>query len=80
MIKISHFKIQTCLGKLVNPRVLPFLTEEELAEFNHVGYTMSKNREQFLNNLERGTFAVIQTGFDQGDFCEEFIIVMATES
>ena len=60
---------------------LPFLNEKELEEFNEIGYTgklegIKTTREVYPNSLGKGTFKVIQTKFDTGDFTEKFLIIL----
>lgn len=63
---------------------LPFLTAKEMGELNLIGYS-GKNakkekmtRTEFLNSLNKGTFSIVQVGFDSGDLCETFNIVRVT--
>ena len=63
---------------------LIFLTDEEREEFNLIGYSnKNSNGEEcnfykYLNSLNKGEFQVEKTKFDNGDFCEKYIIVRVT--
>jgi len=64
---------------------LNFLTEEEIKEFNCIGYSgkNSKGEEsnfsKYLNSLNKGEFQVEKTKHDNGDFSEKFTIVRVTK-
>lgn len=82
MAKITVKTIETCMGKITSfGDQLDYLTEEEKKEFNLIGYTgknsqgVKTTRENYLNSLDKGQFEVEQTKFDNGDFCEKFIVV-----
>lgn len=86
-MKIQQIKIDTCMGKVStffgNP--LSFLSDEEFKNFNEIGYTGKLNgirisREDYLNSLNKGTFDVTQTKWDNGDFSESFNIVRVTKN
>jgi hypothetical protein len=77
-IQISTYQIETGMGKYFG--TLPFLTKDELKEFNNIGYTgkdlngNKTSRVDFLNSLNKGKFKIDQTKFDDGEFIEQFII------
>ncbi|MFA7169903.1 MAG: hypothetical protein WC178_03545 [Candidatus Paceibacterota bacterium] len=82
---LETYHIVTQSGRLAYGCELKFLSEDELKEFNKIGYT-GKNLnegketyEHFLNRLNLGVFAVIQTKYDSGDLTEMFIIVRGLE-
>lgn len=64
----------------INHNPLVFLTQNELKEFNTIGYTgknsqgKKTNYEEYLNTLNKGAFSVVQTKYDNGNFCEEFLV------
>lgn len=76
---INTFHIQTGMGHYYGN--LPFLNDDQLKEFNSIGYSGKLtngtpiNREAYLNSLNKGEFQVTQTEFDNGDFTEAFTIV-----
>lgn len=83
-IKISvHTKEETALGKFTSK--LPFLSDKEMTELNSIGYSGTTSsgkritREEYLNSLGKGTFRVVRTKSDSGDFTEEFTIIRAYE-
>jgi hypothetical protein len=73
------------MGKLTNffGEQLPYLTKEQKEELDTIGYTGKNSkgkkvsRSEYLNSLKIGKFEVQQSKFDNGDFCEEFIITRA---
>jgi len=78
---LNYYVIETALGQTRGDLPLPFLTEDERAEFDSIGYS-GKTRDgrkcsrlEFLNSLGRGEFSIQQTRFDNGDFTEEFTII-----
>lgn len=79
----AYVREETALGKFTS--MLPFLTHEEFFELNLIGHTGKTStgkkisREKYLNSLGKGTFQVIQTHSDTGDFREEFTIIHAWE-
>lgn len=85
IMMIDIFNIKTSMGS-TNNTSLPFLTEEELKEFNTIGYTGKTSegeiisRTDYLNSLGKGEFKINQTKYDNGDFSEEFTIVRVTVS
>ncbi len=90
-IKIETYQITTASGSVCrggmgagfNP--LPFLSESEAEEFDHIGYTgkNAKNEEmgcvEFLNSLDKGAFSMCQIKWDNGDFTEKFIVIRVRE-
>lgn len=85
-MRLETYHIVTQSGKLAYGCELKFLSDEELEEFNKIGYTgKNKNEgkesyEHFLNRLNLGVFVVIQTKYDSGDFIEMFVIVRGLEN
>ena len=78
-------RVKTCMSRLTS-NSLPFLSKEEIEEFNIVGYTGKDSKgekssyEKYLNSLGKGKFAVDQLKFDtDGSFNEEFTIVQVTD-
>ena len=84
---IKTFKIETCMGKVMKyfTHPLPFLSEEEKKEFDLIGYSGENskgektNRMAYLNSLNLGEFAISQIKWDDGDFCEEFLIIQVVK-
>lgn len=76
---INTFQITTAMGKYFGE--LPFLSENELKEFNSIGYSgkllngQTISRQEYLNSLNKGEFQVTKTKHDNGDFEERFVIV-----
>lgn len=76
---LKQFNIETVMGE-VRGGDMPFLTKEELTEFNKIGYSgkdskgRKTNFEQYLNSLDKGIFSVQKTKTDSGDFCEAYQI------
>jgi hypothetical protein len=68
------------MGKLTSNN-LPFLSKEEIEEFNTVGYSGKNSKgekssyEEYLNSIGKGEFAVSMTKFDDVSFHEEFTVV-----
>lgn len=71
------------MGQLTaNQDKLDFLTKEEQAEFNLIGYTgknsngVKMGRVEYLNSLrpKQERFQICQVGYDRGDFIEEFVL------
>lgn len=60
---------------------LPFLTNDEHRHFNSIGYSSKDldgnktTRTEYLNSLNKGTFKVEQTKWDDGSFEERFMII-----
>lgn len=84
MIIIETFNISTSMGTCF--KQIPYLTPDELNEFNNIGYS-GKNfknekisRVEYLNSLNKGTFNIYQTKHDGGDFIEEFLIIRAYDN
>lgn len=82
MANINVKRIETCMGKITNfGQQLDYLTEDEKKELDVIGYTgknsqgVKTTRANYLNSLDKGQFEVEQTKFDNGDFCERFIVV-----
>lgn len=77
------FNIETGMGEY-RGKALYFLTEQELKEFNSIGYrgktTDGKftNRSNYLNSLNKGKFSVSLTKMDTGDFQESWVITRTT--
>lgn len=76
---IQTYNISTSKGKLTHD--LPFLNDVEVKELNIIGYSGKDSngnkvsREEYLNDLNKGIFSVVQTKRDNGDFVEEFLII-----
>lgn len=84
-MKIENYLIRTVMGE-TNHEYLPFLTMQQLADFNSIGYTGNdlkgnkSNFESFLNSINKNwSFKVQRTKFDDGDFCEEYIITRVSK-
>lgn len=60
---------------------LPYLTPEQNDELNLIGYSGKNSKGEktrrldYLNSLGIGEFDITQTEWDNGDFCEAFIVV-----
>jgi len=84
-MEINEYHVKTCMGQCHKDSNLPFLTDAELKEFNTIGYTGKDSNgnktdfSSFLNSINKGTFRVTQTKFDDGSFCEEYLIIRVTE-
>ena len=83
---IQTFNIETSMGSVRGSfgHPLTFLTEEEKANLDEIGYTgklkgVKTSKGEYLNSLEKGEFSVEQTKFDNGDFTEGFLIVRVTK-
>ncbi len=82
-MKILHYQLQTAMGQITSHGdQLDFLTEDELKELNHIGHTgkdfkgVKTKRTKYLNGLKKyGTFSMVQTKRDNGDFVERFNVV-----
>lgn len=80
-MKINTYRITTCMGKVFDNNELPFLTTEEFQQFNQIGYSgkdlagNKMTRTDYLNSLNKGTFSVELTKWDNGDFSEDFTII-----
>jgi len=80
---ISTYNITTGMGSYnaTMDGKLPFLTDNQLKEFNSIGYSgktldgKKMCRSEYLNSLGNGEYDVTQTKFDNGSFQEEFTIV-----
>lgn len=83
-MNIKIYDIQTASGRLYFC-TLPFLSNEELKEFNTIGYTGKNSKgertnfQNYLNSLGKGQFEVKQTKFDDGSFSEKFTVVRVTD-
>ncbi len=79
---ISTYHITTGMGKCFIK--LPFLTDEEMENFNSIGYSsktldgVRTTRTKYLNSLGKGDFDVDQTLYDNGSFEEAFTIIRVT--
>jgi hypothetical protein len=79
--KTTQYYINTGMGKIQDRSTLPFLTDNELDELDSIGYSGKsldgniKDRETYLNTLDKGTFVVSCTKRDNGDFAETFLII-----
>ena len=77
---IEIYHITTSQGRLYFSE-LPFLSPDEVDEFNKIGHTGKNSKgekdyfDNFLNGLGKGEFRIDQTKFDHGDFSEKFTIV-----
>jgi len=80
---INTYHITTGMGRY-NANAsgkLPFLTDEQLKEFNSIGYSGKKLdgtkmcRSEYLNSLGNGEYDITQTKWDDGSFEERFTIV-----
>lgn len=86
-IKIETYKVTTNSGKVSTyfGHPLTFLTDEEKKELDSIGYTgkttdgIKVSREDYLNSLGKGTFAITWIRSDNGDFSEHFVFVRAFE-
>lgn len=78
--ELYSYKITTGMGRVGSHKDLPFLTKDQVDEFNDIGYTgrnkkgIKTNYQEYLNSLNIGTFSVTRTRADSGDFIEEFLI------
>ena len=79
---IQTRRIQTCMGKVTSfGQQLDYLTEEEKTELDTIGYTGKNSKGErttktvYLNSLDKGEFQVETLKRDNGDFCEEFMVV-----
>lgn len=77
-IELQTHRIITAFGKLYSGKLL-FLNKQQLKEFDNIGSGSTRNmsREYFLNSLDKGTFKVIQTVYDNGNHMEAFNIIRA---
>lgn len=81
--KIDQFSIETGMGQVFNfdrSKLKEFLTESEIENFNSIGYSgkdlsgKKNTYEKYLNSLNKGTFVVLQTKHDGGDFSATYLI------
>ena len=84
---ITQFSFRTSMGQIVTSdekQFLSFISEEELSNFNSIGYTGKDNngrkigRIEYLNSLRPNEmqFSLYQTKYDNGDFCEAFVMAV----
>lgn len=79
---IQTYHIETGMGRCFEN--LPFLTKEEMDNFNSIGYSrktlagVEMTYTQYLNSLDKGEFQVEQTKFDNGSFVERYTIIRVT--
>lgn len=79
-MKTEVFNIETGMGEY-HGYSLYFLTDQELKEFNSIGYSGKTtdgkeiSRTEYLNSLNKGKFSVTLTKMDSGDFREGFTII-----
>lgn len=81
-MQIINYHIKTSMGELSSfGDRLPFLSEVELKNFNHIGYSgktvdgVPMDRATYLNSLRPNEqFKLEQTRWDSGDFSEEFML------
>ena len=57
-MNIKTYNMQTSMGKILNRDTFIFLSEDEINQLNHIGYTGKGDREDYLNSLDRGVFKV----------------------
>lgn len=83
-MKATTYRFKTAMGTVSQffGHPLHFLSDKEKEEFDEIGYTGKLNdvkisRTEYLNSLNKGTFDIVQTKFDNGDFQESFIISRA---
>lgn len=85
VIKVTTHPITTGCGRPNDPKSLPFLTEEELEEFDSIGYSgkttngVKMSWHEYLDSLGKGQFSIAQTKFDNGDCIEKYVIAWARE-
>lgn len=74
----SEYIYETVMGIANTP--LPFLTKEQQAELNVIGYSgktksgIAITQQAYLNSLNLGYFVFKQTDVGPGDFIEKFLI------
>jgi hypothetical protein len=78
-VNITTYSVITCMGHFQKGYELPFLSEEQIEEFNTIGCSGKLNGikisfETYLNSLGIGHFKVNKTKTNYGDFCEEYLI------
>ena len=81
-MQIINYRIRTAMGVVSNQTPLNFLSKEEQAEFDNIGYTGKKlngvkiGRVEYLNSLRPNEeqFQMERLKYDNGDFTEEFLI------
>lgn len=83
-IKIENYSIDTGVGRVLTngrPHPLSFLSKKERENLDTIGYTgcygKFRTRVDYLNSLNKGTFDIVQTKYDSGDFSESFLIIRA---
>ena len=82
-MEILTYRVNTCMGRIstFSGHPLSFLTDSEKDEFDKIGYSgkdrfgNKNNYTTFLNSLAKGHFSVEKIKFDNGDFCEKYLIV-----
>lgn len=81
MIQIAHYDIETGMGSLSKSsrdRLGIILSESELNELDSIGYSGKTTQgdrisyEYYLNSLDKGSWTVHQTKFDNGDFSQAY--------
>lgn len=77
---IINYEFQTVMGEC-RGKVLDFLTEEQLKEFNSIGYSgkttdnRPMGRVDYLNSLfPNEQFTLLKTRSDNGDFSEDWVL------
>jgi hypothetical protein len=85
-MKFAKYTIHTGMGRVSDPKLLPFLTKEEFTEFNHVGYTGKdingdrSSYEKYLNSLGKGDFTVETLQHDNAEFTATYLIIRAKKN
>ena len=81
MVQIAQYRIETGMGSLSrSSRDLlgNVLSESELNELDSIGYTGKTiqgdriSYQDYLNSLNKGSWNVCKTKFDNGDFSEAY--------
>lgn len=84
-MKINQYIIRTVSGKGMPNQweKIGFLTKQDIETLNDIGYGSNKQftRKEYLNQKYKGKYAfdINQIGFDNGDFCEVFNVVVVKE-
>lgn len=76
------YKFSTGMGRVntYNGHPLTFLSATEQRQLDSIGYSgktlegVKTTKHDFFNSLDKGNFAIKQTVYDNGDFCESFIL------
>jgi hypothetical protein len=82
---IRNFNIRTGMGTLdrfSTEILLNYLTEEEIAEVDSIGYRGKKldgtkvSVQDYLNSLDKGTWKVVWQGGDRGEFTDFYTYIL----